>query len=249
MVVCDFSDNLIRDDRLPWPPPPVVQKLYESRQSRAFEPGELAAATRVLGFYSDLQSLNSEDALTWSVFGPFLAGTPQARAAFLNWLLRELGLDAHADSSRCYVDLWRRIPHPDRPTASGGPELDVVLDGDRAVVFCEAKWRSKEAANQGVSGTKSQLQLRRDFLGSIGPRVYGNRAFVVCGLVLAEPLAAATPPDGRGVHTASITWDQLVRYDRHPAGNELRRYLEWKRSFLPLAPAAGTRPAEGDAGE
>jgi hypothetical protein len=32
IAVCDF-DNLIRDDRLPWPPPPVVQKLYESRQS------------------------------------------------------------------------------------------------------------------------------------------------------------------------------------------------------------------------
>jgi hypothetical protein len=31
-AVCDFADNLIRDDRLPWPPPPVVQKLYESRQ-------------------------------------------------------------------------------------------------------------------------------------------------------------------------------------------------------------------------
>jgi hypothetical protein len=42
-VVCDFTDNLIRDDRLPWPPPPVVQKLYASRQSRAFEGEELAA--------------------------------------------------------------------------------------------------------------------------------------------------------------------------------------------------------------
>src|SRR5262249_35791302 len=24
-AVCDFSDNLIRDERVPWPPPPVVQ--------------------------------------------------------------------------------------------------------------------------------------------------------------------------------------------------------------------------------
>ena len=74
-AVSDFSDNLIRDDRLPWPPPPVVQKLYESRQSRAFDPPELAAAMKRLGFYSDLQSLNSEDAITWSYFGSFLAET------------------------------------------------------------------------------------------------------------------------------------------------------------------------------
>ena len=61
----------------------------------------------------------------------------------------------------------------------------MVVDGDRAVVFCGAKWRSKEGKGQGPSGTKTQLQLRRDFLGTIGPRVYGDRGFVVCGVVLA----------------------------------------------------------------
>ena len=33
-------------------------------------------ATERLGFYSDLQSLNSEDAVTWSYFGWFLAEPP-----------------------------------------------------------------------------------------------------------------------------------------------------------------------------
>src|SRR4051794_38351564 len=127
-AVSDFADNLIRDERLPWPPPPVVQKLYESRQSRAFIGAELAAATARLGFYSDLQSLHSEDAITWSYFGPFLAETPASRARFLNWLLKRLELDEFASNGSCQLDLWRRIPHPDRPTASGGPELDIVLD-------------------------------------------------------------------------------------------------------------------------
>ena len=30
-LVADFDDNLIRDESRPWPPPPIVQKLYESR--------------------------------------------------------------------------------------------------------------------------------------------------------------------------------------------------------------------------
>jgi hypothetical protein len=239
-AVADFSDNLIRDKRLPWPPPQVVQKLYESRQSRAFAPGELEAVTRVLGFYSDLQSLNSEDAITWSYFGPLLAEPPEARAALLNWLLREIDLTELAASERCGIDLWRRIPHPDRPTASGGPELDVVLDGDRAVVFCEAKWRSSEGTDQGVEGTKGQLQLRRDFLGGIGPRVYGERGFVVCGVILDDPLAQ-TPPDANGVHTASVTWRQLAAYPEHPCGGEFARYLAWKSSFLANPVAASGR--------
>src|SRR5690242_16328138 len=122
--------------------------------------------------------MNSEDAITWSYFGPFLAESPSSRADFLNWLLEHVGLGDYATSEVCEIDLWRRIPHPDPPFVPGGPELDVVLDGDAAVVFCEAKWRSKEDTKQGRSGTKTQMQLRRDFLGTIGPRVYGDRAFV-----------------------------------------------------------------------
>jgi hypothetical protein len=209
VAVCDFSDNLIRCEGLPWPPPPVVQKLYESRQSRAFAGDELAAVTRRLGFYSDLQSINSEDAITWSYFGCFLAEPAASRAELMNRLLAYVELGDHAASKQSSIDLWRRIPHPDRPSASGGPELDVVVDGERAVIFLEAKWHSKEAKNQGVERTKSQLQLRRDFLGRIGPRVYGQRAFLVVGIVLDEPLEQATPPDGYGVYTASIRWDEL----------------------------------------
>lgn len=231
LAVCDFADNLIRDDRLPWPPPPVVQKLYESRQSRAFVDDALFAVTRRLGFYSDLQSINSEDAITWSYFGSFLAENPASRAAFLNWLLERVDLAEHAASERCQIDFWRRIPHPDRPTSAGGPELDVVLDGDRAVVFLEAKWRSKEAKNQGVDKTKSQLQLRRDFLGTIGPRAYGQRAFVVAGIVRDEPLEEATPPDANGVHTASIRWDELATYLAHPVADEFARYVGWKARY------------------
>jgi hypothetical protein len=63
-AVCDFADNLLQDYRLPWPPPPEVQKLYESRQARAFVQAALDAATARLGFHSDLQSLNSRDAIT-----------------------------------------------------------------------------------------------------------------------------------------------------------------------------------------
>jgi hypothetical protein len=70
LAVADFSDNLIRVDGVPWPPPPVVQKLYESRQTRAFDGENLTTATGVLGVYSDLQSLHSEDAVTPSLLLP-----------------------------------------------------------------------------------------------------------------------------------------------------------------------------------
>jgi len=45
-----------------------------------------------LGYYCDLQSLNSEDALTWSVFGPLIHGPAPRRLEFVRSLFTELGL-------------------------------------------------------------------------------------------------------------------------------------------------------------
>jgi hypothetical protein len=228
IAVADFSDNLIRVDAVPWPPPAVVQKLYESRQSRAFAEDQLSTATKRLGVYSDLQSVHSEDAITWSYFGPLAVEPPDARALFLNWLLQRLGLDELSFNDVCSIDLWRRVPHPDK-SLPGGPELDFVLDGDRCVVFGEVKWRSGEGLKQGVQGDKGQMQLRRDFLAKYGPAIYGQRGFVVLGIALAGGIETDPPPDADGVVTRGLQWSDLASYAEHPKADEFGRYLKWKQ--------------------
>ena len=66
----DAWQGLVRGGVEPWPPPELVQKLYQSRQVRAFRDEHLARVTNRHGFYSDLQSVHSEDAVTWSLLGP-----------------------------------------------------------------------------------------------------------------------------------------------------------------------------------
>ena len=56
-------DNLISTGIVPWPTPDVLQKLYQSRQIRAFQGKDLAVATSGLGYYCDLQSIHSDDAI------------------------------------------------------------------------------------------------------------------------------------------------------------------------------------------
>ena len=227
VALADFSDNLIRVHGVPWPPPPVVQKLYESRQSRAFDEEDLALVTARLGVYSDLQSLSSEDAITWSFFGPVSAAGSRQRASMLNWLIGHLGLP-WTDSTSCSVELWRRIPHPDR-SLPGGPELDVVLDGDRCVVFVEAKWGSVEGRRQGVAKDKTQMQLRREFLAQYGPRIYGSdRAYVVLAVVLGGELEEQAAADAGGVFTRTITWAELSQCPAHPCREEFETYYRWK---------------------
>jgi hypothetical protein len=227
LATADFADNLIRTDTVPWPPPAVVQKLYESRQSRAFDADELAVVAERLGVYSDMQSIHSEDAITWNYFGPLAVEPPAARAAFLDWLLARVDLTMWAGSATASIDLWRRVPHPDK-SLPGGPELDFVIDGDRCVVFGEVKWRSGEGRGQGRAGNKGQMQLRRDFFTKYGSAVYGDRGFAVLGVSLGGPLETETPADAHGIATRSIAWAELAEFDSHPSSEEFRRYYEWK---------------------
>ena len=83
LATVDAWENLIRTDIYPWPPPELLQKLYGSQHSTHFSSEDGILATRRCGFYSDLQSLNSEDAITWSIFGPIAYANPIARAAFV----------------------------------------------------------------------------------------------------------------------------------------------------------------------
>jgi len=74
-------DNLISTRISPWPPVEIVQKFYQSRQLRAFNEMEKEMLTTKLGYYTDLQSINSEDAITWSVFGTISKMSEKVRLA------------------------------------------------------------------------------------------------------------------------------------------------------------------------
>src|SRR5205807_319477 len=82
LAVADPWDNVVRTGIRPWPPPELIQKAYQSRQLSAFRGENAEIAVSRLGFYSDLQSLHSEDALTWSVFGPIAYATRAVREEF-----------------------------------------------------------------------------------------------------------------------------------------------------------------------
>ena len=131
--------GLVRGAVAPWPAPEIVQKLYKSRQERAYSGEDLELLTSHLGYYTDLQSVHSEDAITWNVFGPVAHAGADVRSAFFRELLSLMGM---VDESRSVeICLWRRVPHPDTLTP-GGPEMDFLIQTTDTVILGEAKWRS-----------------------------------------------------------------------------------------------------------
>ena len=220
--------NVITTGIRPWPAPELIQKLYQSRQVRAFLGAEQQLATAALGFYSDLQSIHSEDAITWSVFGPVIYAAAPVREAFVADLLKMIMVQGTARNA--HIWLWRRLPHPDT-LVPGGPEIDFGVQTDDVFLLGEAKWRSSVGAAQGVNRDKDQVILRREFCEKYGRRLLPSvRHFVVLGVSWKGGVAvdAQSESDGVGLYARDTTWQSVSASASHPCGDEVRRYLRWK---------------------
>lgn len=225
-------DNLIRTGIAAWPPPEIVQKLYKSRQSRAFEGKDLEFATSGLGYYCDLQSLHSEDAMTWSVFGTIARAPHNILKTWLKDLFRLIDLP-DSDSDNAEIFLWRRIPHPDT-LVSGGPEIDVGITTSNTVILVEAKWLSGVGTAQGKARDKDQIQLRGEFLAKYGAVIFPEQPHkVVLGVSLLPSAFKDTTPEGDSYRTTLLP----SLYDRpsHPLTEELSLHIKWKiaHSWMP----------------
>ncbi len=228
LAVADPWNNVIRTGIRPWPAPELIQKIYQSRQVRAYSGSDRALATAKLGFYSDLQSLHSEDAITWSIFGPVIYASPSIRSEFVKGLLALI--DVQGSAGNAHVWLWRRIPHPDT-LVPGGPEIDFGIQTDEVFLFGEAKWRSSVGGGQGVNRDKDQMTLRREFFQKHGLHVLaGAQCFVVLAVSWKGGIVSRGDSEiGRAaLHVRDTTWKTVAGIASHPCAEEVQNYLLWK---------------------
>jgi hypothetical protein len=226
---CDVWDGVVHGDVRPWPPPELIQKLYQSRQARAYRGQHLKAATAGTGYYSDLQSVHSEDAVTWSLFGPLAYAAPAVRAEFAAQILGLTGVSDAGDRA-AHIWLWRRLPHPDT-LVPGGPEIDFGIQTAHTLVLGEAKWRSSVGTAQGVDGSKDQIELRAQFCRERGATLYPSVSqFVILGVSpkrsgLSERYANL---NGESVVIRESTWRELGALSANPWRDEFLAQLDWR---------------------
>lgn len=225
------------------PGAPIERKAKcPSRQKRAFDPSDWPALTRVLGHYSDVQSENSEDTVTSSIFDG--AGSK----TWLNALLvKAFGQANRPDQWN--LKLWERAPHPDTGETASGPEADVQISAAGWLFVVEAKWCQDFGRDQGRSRDKDQVEMRSLQAAATGfpsnqcgvlviaprrdrykhARITSStfsRYFTVIGDHYV-PTAAATS------HGAvCVTWEQIAEV-LDANGEQLRAsYLRWRLGRL-----------------
>jgi len=218
--VCNYEDNLIVPLSSVWPHNDIVKKLYKSNHDKDFDQPSLEALRSKLGFYCDLQSLRSEDAITWSIFGTLNYFSKERQVSFVNSLLRAIGKEPKVTD--CSIQLWTRIAHPDT-LVPGGPEIDFQIIGDKAVILGECKWTSKVGENQGKEKNKDQLQLRQEYIEKCGKRIFPNIDLqIVLAVTLTKQQKTVCP---------SITWEEICANTEHPLKSEVSGYYFWKKEF------------------
>ena len=221
----DFGDGMIKFAGIPWPSAEIAQKVCRSDKVSAFYPEDVQAVTAKLGFYTDLQSAHSEDAMVWSYFGPISRAQAAERNEWARWFCSLVEVNTPVASSD--ICLWRRVTHPDS-FGSGGPEIDALIVVDEAVIIIEAKWRSSESRWQGIDGRSSQMQLRDKYLCDLGERVFGKRTVALVSLVL-EPTGTSSSTK---LPVRELTWAELCHCNVHPCGYEILSYYDWKRNLI-----------------
>jgi hypothetical protein len=231
-------DNLSRGEVAPWPPPEIIQKLYASERWRGATDEDDRAVRTALGHYCDLQSINSEDAITWSFFGPLVYAPPEVRTQFAHKLMQLVREKPGAEPASIW--LWRRVPHPEKPGSTGGPEIDVGIHVGDLVVLGEAKWNSAVGRGQGVEKNRSQLDLRRAYCAGLGLKALSEvRRWIILGIGrtanILDEYDGKSPQDEVLVH--NLSWTQLLDAVEPVRRAELRAYLEWKTHYCTARPS------------
>jgi hypothetical protein len=227
IVVANPLDNLVYPNYISWPTPEIVQKLYRSRQIRAFDENQSSICTSSLGYYCDLQSLHSEDVITWSVFGTLAYSSLSIRERWVSRFFDVLKIP-DVNSKNAIIFLWRRIPHLDT-LVLGGPEIDFGISTYNALTYGEAKWQSGVGMNQGKKKDKDQIQLRLEFLAKFGKVIYPSvKIFLVVGVGLSKDAFNNSKPLTPGVRLIFTTWEDVCNISVHPHYDEIQRYYQWK---------------------
>lgn len=224
LAVVDYKDNLVIPSKSIWPHFDILKKIYKSNHEKDFDNPEVK---QELGFYCDLQSLASEDAITWSVFGTLNYFSKEEKIKFIKSLSKHLNLKCEIND--CLISLWTKIMHPDTKKL-GGPELDFLIISDSVVLLGESKWGSKISENQGKNKNKDQIQLRLDFKKQYAEKIFKDKTCYVL-LVVKDELDLNK---FRNIYKECLisSWEIICRELEHPLGDELSKHYKWKKTYV-----------------
>lgn len=235
--VTSWRRNVIAPPGGQWPA--WLEKQVTGYTARAdwFDDADAQVLSAELGRISKFQSLNSEDAVTWSWFGTLALAEPKERAAALQWLLNKVGLAAEV-TPEAMIDQWSRVHHPNVPESPRGPEIDARVSDTNLLMYVEAKWHAELGSGRGAQEGKrdDQVVLRRESITHDPALAEHPGQRLVLGVSnhrqdVSAYARGAEASAGRQIEVRWMTWQDLTQCGAHPHADEFKRYLDWKNAL------------------
>ncbi|MDR2176595.1 MAG: hypothetical protein LBP20_00955, partial [Treponema sp.] len=200
-AVVPIKDNILLPEFVTWPPRELNSKLTKSKHLEDFETKYHQKLIQELGYYCDLASIKSEDAMTWSLFGFISKMKQKIQNNFYNEFLKKLNYGGDEIVS---MELWKTLPHPETPNKKG-PEIDVFMAGEKYYILTECKWTSDVEKKQGKGKNLDQMQIRNMFKNGIGKSIFPGKEGIIV-------LVANKNIDDN----LFISWDELSKFESLP---------------------------------
>ena len=216
-AVTPIKNNLLVPESISWPPVELVSKFYKSEHLKDYEEKYHEELIKELGYYCDLASIKSEDAIAWSLFGYISKMDKAIQNNFYNEFLENIH---YQKDNIISIELWKTLPHPETLT-SKGPEIDVFMLGENYYILIECKWTSVIGAKQGKNKNYDQIQIRELFKNGIGKKIFPNKECIIA-LVANENI-------GKNIF---ISWETIITFGSLPHKKLFCDYLEWKKKYI-----------------
>jgi len=210
-----------------------------------FDPEALSVLQEANGRCCFLQSMKSEDTVTWAAFGSCVPDE----------VLTSIVDEAFGSSPRSggwQRFLWKRFVHPQTGRSQNGPEPDVVLFQPQSSYVVEAKWLSDLDDRQGRDGTLGQLALRATIARRESPDSTRRGVLVIAPSAARYPYARSgtfaeyfavdgneyAPKDrAADVEARARTWERIIDViERHLGRVEVVDYLRWRLRAIDQVP-------------
>jgi hypothetical protein len=227
-VVSRLRDNFVYPIDAPWPPHELRPKMRRGRFAGATSEDD-RLATEERGYYCPLQSLNSEDAVTWSVFGTLKHLVKDKQVATIGQLFDALNLP-RVDAEPAF-SFWPRVQHPDTAKVSHGPEIDTLIVVGNWRVLVESKWGSGIDRKQGAAGNTNQIQIRADYCDRFGRKEHPIAKWLVLGIGPTSSVFPTVGPPNDSTAVASVAWSTLFDCMPSPYRDKLGAYSRWRLQF------------------
>lgn len=194
-----------------------------------------------LGYYCELQSILSPQAIAWSVFGSISHATSIVQRNWMMDFFSSINLE-EPDVNDAQFFFWRKLLDAKKATKPS-PEIDIMITTPNSLNMVLCYWNIN-ASNTQTNLIKERILELDECLYEMNPSHLANERTL--NLIVIDQnthLQEADLQNQLNHKFSTTTWQTICNFKSHPSYREIQRYYDWKSKHSNPQLVAGDKVA------